>query len=64
MKYRVIKDIQDGWEGSAKVGDVLTRAWWQGGPTLMNGKIAICDSDSPYALTHCEEIEEDNHGTD
>jgi hypothetical protein len=58
MKYRVIKDIPDGWEGSAKVGDILTVGVWEGGPTLYKGKKAICDKDSPYALNHCEPVRE------
>ncbi|MWV44801.1 hypothetical protein GRF59_14365 [Paenibacillus sp. HJL G12] len=58
MKYRVIKDIPDGWEGTAQVGDILTLGRWEGDPTLYKGKNAICDADSKYALEHCELIKE------
>ncbi|MNW68666.1 hypothetical protein D3C74_474810 [compost metagenome] len=58
MKYRVIKDIPDGWETSAKVGDILTAGWWKGGPTLLKGKKAVCDTDSRCGNEHCEPIEE------
>jgi len=56
MKYRVIKDIPDGWETAAKVGDILTVGRWEGDKTLMLGNKAVCDVDSPYALEHCEPI--------
>lgn len=59
MKYRVIKDIPDGWEGSAKVGDILTLGKWYGERTLYNGDKAICDVDSPYATRHCEPVKEE-----
>lgn len=58
MKYRVIKDIPDGWEGSAKVGDILTAGRWEGFPTLYKGEKAICDTNSEYALNHCELVRE------
>ncbi|MGC6589077.1 hypothetical protein ACPV3A_29550 [Paenibacillus sp. Dod16] len=58
MKYRVIIDIQDGWEGSAKVGDILTLGKWEGDLTLYNGDKAVCDAGSPYALNHCEPVKE------
>ena len=59
MKYRVIKEIQDGWETSANVGDILIRKTWEGVPTLFKGKKAVCDADSPYAINHCEAVLEE-----
>lgn len=56
MKYRVIKDITDGWEGSAKIGDILVLGKWKGDLTLYKDDKAICDADSPYALQHCEPV--------
>ena len=58
MKYKVIKDIPDGWEGSAKVGDILTVGRWEGIPTLLKRRKAICDADSHYAINHCEPLKE------
>jgi len=60
MKYRVIKDIPDGWETDSKVGDILTKGWWEGGTTLFKGKKAVCDANSTYGLEHCEPINDDN----
>lgn len=54
MKYRVIKEIPDGWEGTAKIGDVLTEEIWEGFLTLMKRKKAICDKYSEYGQKHCE----------
>ncbi|MFT0803252.1 hypothetical protein VSK91_19625 [Bacillus swezeyi] len=57
QKYRVIKDIAEGWETGAAVGDVLTVKPWQGELTLMKDDKAVCDTDSEYAKDYCEEIE-------
>lgn len=56
MKYRVIKDISDGWETSAKVGDILTVGWYEHCETLYLGDKPVCDQDSKYALEYCEKI--------
>ncbi|MCM3703828.1 hypothetical protein [Paenibacillus macerans] len=58
MKYRVIKDIPEGWEGTAKAGDILTLGKWHGDLTLLKDGKAICDVDSQCAKEHCEPIEE------
>lgn len=58
MKYRVIEDIPEGWETSAKVGDILTSGRWDGAPTLFKGGKAVCDADSHYANEHCEPVQE------
>lgn len=55
-RYEVIKDIPDGWETTAKVGDILTVERWEGENALFKGKKAICDEDSPYANEHCRLI--------
>ncbi|MUT66045.1 hypothetical protein [Paenibacillus sp. NEAU-GSW1] len=60
MNYRVIKDIDDGWEISAKIGDILHVQWWEGAPTLMKGKKAVCDKDSKLANENCELIKEES----
>lgn len=57
-KYKVINDIKEGWETSAKVGDVLTVSSWCGFLTLMKPDKAVCDIDSEYARKNCEEIKE------
>lgn len=55
-KYRVIKDIEKGWETGAVKGDILTVAKWEGDVTLMKKGKAVCDIDSEYAKEHCELI--------
>ncbi|MCY7679880.1 hypothetical protein MH122_13840 [Bacillus pumilus] len=55
-KYRVIKDIEEGWETVAVKGDILTAAKWEGDFTLMKEGKAVCDKDSEYAKEHCELI--------
>ncbi|WP_028562308.1 hypothetical protein [Paenibacillus pinihumi] len=57
MKFVVIKDIPDGWETDAKSGDILHVATWEGFPTLMKGKKAICDNGSKYHLEHCKPLD-------
>ncbi|MGD6876841.1 hypothetical protein [Bacillus infantis] len=56
-KFRVIKDIPEGWETSAAVGDILTVQNWNRDLTLMKGSKAVCDIDSEYGRNYCEEIE-------
>ena len=56
MEYKVIKDIPDGFETSVKCGDILYVEKWKGLPTLMHKGKAVCDKDSPYALTRCKPI--------
>ena len=59
-KYRVIKDIEEGWETGAKVGDILTIENWKRDLTLMKNGKAVCDIDSRYGKEHCVLIEETN----
>lgn len=56
MSYRVIKDIPDGYEVRAKVGDILTVAIRDGEATLMKNRKAVCDIGSTYEKKHCEKI--------
>lgn len=56
MSYRVIKDIPDGYEVRAKVGDILTEAIWDGEPTLMKNRKAVCGIGSTYEKKHCKKI--------
>ncbi|MCY7454292.1 hypothetical protein [Bacillus altitudinis] len=55
-KYRVIKDIDEGWEAIAVKGDILTVAKWEGVFTLMKEGKAVCDIDSEYGKEYCELI--------
>ncbi|WP_240416707.1 hypothetical protein [Paenibacillus periandrae] len=61
MKFEVIKDIPDGWETTAKVGDILTLGKWEGVSTLFKGKKAVCDAESEYSKNHCKPIEHASH---
>ncbi|RRJ54962.1 hypothetical protein EHV15_35935 [Paenibacillus oralis] len=54
MRFEVIKDIPEGWEETAKIGDILTLGRWQGYTTLFKGKKAVCDAGSVYANEHCK----------
>lgn len=56
-RYRVIKGIPKGWETSAKVGEILTVAPWNGELTLMKDSKAVCNIDSKYANEYCEKIQ-------
>lgn len=56
-RYKVIKDIPEGWETGASVGDILTVENWNSDLTLMKDKEAVCDIDSQYAKEHCVEID-------
>ncbi len=53
MKYKVIKNIYDGWEDSAFNGDILEVGMWHREETLIKNGKAICDLDSKYALENC-----------
>ncbi|MGI6836119.1 hypothetical protein RY280_23400 [Bacillus paralicheniformis] len=55
-RYRVIKDIPEGWETGAKIDDILIVKPWWGELTLMKGNKAVCDVDSATCLDHCVEI--------
>ena len=57
MKYEVIKDIPDGWETTAKVGDILVDGWFEGHHALYLGDKAVCDACSEYHEKHCKAIE-------
>jgi len=57
-KFKVIKDIPDGFESSAKVGDILTVGYYDTWYALFKGTKAICDIDSKYATDHCERLVE------
>lgn len=59
MIWRVIKDIPEGWETGAQVGDILTVAYWHGDKTLMKGDKAVCDIDSECAREHCELVSQE-----
>jgi hypothetical protein len=56
MKYRVIKDIIEGWETTAKKGEILIVGSWKGEDTLMKDGKAVCDIDSKNFKENCEEI--------
>jgi hypothetical protein len=56
MAYRVIKDIPEGWETPAKIGDILVVGRWLGEDTLMKDGKAVCDMDSKNARDHCEKL--------
>jgi hypothetical protein len=58
MSYRVIKDIPNGIEVRAKVGDILTVAIWGGKPTLIKNRKAVCEIGSTYEKKYCEEIKD------
>lgn len=60
MKYRVVKDIPNGWEGKAVVGDILYIDRWMGEDTLFLNGDPICDLDSRYAEENCVIIEDGN----
>lgn len=57
MKYKVIKDIPEGWETNASVGDILIVGRFEGYFALMKDGKAVCDTESTYHLEHCEPIE-------
>lgn len=54
--FEVIKDIPEGWETYAQVGDILTVGRWEGELTLMKGKKSVCDIGSKFANEHCREV--------
>ncbi|GAA0347465.1 hypothetical protein GCM10008931_43440 [Oceanobacillus oncorhynchi subsp. oncorhynchi] len=55
-KFEVIKDIEEGWETTAIIGDILAIQSWGGFLTLMKDNKAVCDLGSEYGSTHCVKI--------
>lgn len=57
-KFKVTKDIEEGWEVAAKAGDILTVGYWEGDKVLMKDEKAVCDVGSRYYHDNCEIIKE------
>jgi hypothetical protein len=55
--YKVIKRIEDGWEDTADVGDILYVENYEGRCALFKAGKAICDVGSVYETHHCERMD-------
>lgn len=55
-RYVVIKDIDEGWECGAKVGDILEVRMYEGYETLFKGGKAVCDMTSAAQVECCKAL--------
>lgn len=59
MTYQVTHEISEGWDTSAKVGEILTEEIFEGRPALYNSKgQAVCDVDSKTTTECCQPLYE------